>query len=495
MSLSRTHHSVLSPGNEQLDLRTKQTSGVRDSTDNEGRLRANFRKWRLRLGRHFWRVAFGSLLNRLDFKMQAELNEFVAALISHIATTPETLAEIPVRHWSRAAAEELYCIKTNDPHIRTLFWELDDQLNAGVRNILLIGERGVGKEFFTNYICSWRCAKGKNPKKLAPYSINCSTIVETVAEAILFGTKAGVGISGLTKDSWGIVPIADGHILLLDEFFDAPARLYPMLLRLLHNPREYRLVGARDANLVDPDTIIVAASNRFSTLTAIEEAANRGEVRHDMLDRFDMILEIPPLSSRIDARFIGQMVFDRVQFDMRKEGAKTFNFLSEDTLILLDQIHNMDYSWPGNIRQLEQFIKEQMRLCPVSADSQHLRLDKEDLRLYIKLNKTEVELDNKPLSLWNAKSLRELRHKQLIDFLNAELLKEPGLNPTASWVADKLRVAMSPASEHKEINVSQKLKDALGRTCSEIASELTQIQPEVSFSLASSRRRFRSRES
>lgn len=206
-------------------------------------------------------------------------------------------------------------------------------------NVLLEGETGVGKELFA------RALHLLSPRSKQPFvSINCGALPHELIESELFGHCRGA-FTHACDDRTGLVAEAENGTLFLDEVLCLDVQLQAKLLRFLDSG-EYRRVGetrARNANLR-----IVAASNRPLKIEAAE-----GRFRWDLYYRLATYsLEPPPLRSRRED--IAELVEHFIQ-----EFSQRFNLapprLSQDALSAL-----VSYSWPGNVRQLQNVISQIM---------------------------------------------------------------------------------------------------------------------------------------
>jgi DNA-binding NtrC family response regulator len=202
--------------------------------------------------------------------------------------------------------------------------------------VLITGETGCGKEEVA------RAIHAAGPRRDRPFiAVNCGGIVAALAESQLFGHERG-SFTGAFGASRGVFRSADGGIVFLDEIGEMPLELQPKLLRILQR-REVTPVGSTDTHPVDVQ--VVAATNRDLTADA---AAQR--FREDLLYRLNTIhLGIPPLRACPEdiPRFIDHFsahfarLYDRPQW--RPDGPLLGRLLA--------------YSWPGNVRQLLQFVQ------------------------------------------------------------------------------------------------------------------------------------------
>jgi DNA-binding NtrC family response regulator len=204
------------------------------------------------------------------------------------------------------------------------------------QTVLIEGESGTGKDLIARALHT----SGKAP--VGPFvTFNCSNLVESLAEAQLFGHVKGA-FTDAREDSLGYFRSADGGTLFLDEIGELPLHLQPKLLRAVEN-HEVQPVGS--SHVYKVDIRLIAATNR--NLHAMIKA---GQFREDLYYRlYALSILIPPLRERTAAIpcFIGHFI-DRYD----KLFSKNVKFISRSALRAL-----CAYWWPGNIRQLEHVIE------------------------------------------------------------------------------------------------------------------------------------------
>ena len=203
-------------------------------------------------------------------------------------------------------------------------------------SVLLEGETGVGKELFANLVQS------KSLRQNNPYlKINCAAIPRELMESELFGHKKG-SFTGASNDKKGLFELADKGTLFLDEISALPLELQSKLLRVLQNG-EFHPIGAEKSRRVN--VRMIAATN--DNLKALSE---EGKFRKDLYYRLNVYpITIPPLRQRTDdiPLLIGH--FSKV---IGKRLNKQVGTVSKADLEKL-----MDYQWPGNIRELENWVE------------------------------------------------------------------------------------------------------------------------------------------
>jgi DNA-binding NtrC family response regulator len=243
-----------------------------------------------------------------------------------------------LRHASSAGLE---WVVGDTPAMTRLVHEAERAAAASV-SVLITGETGTGKEILAQAI------RGMSPRAEKPFvAINCAALPETMIESELFGHEAGA-FTGATKRKPGLLEVADGGILFLDEVSSTRTDMQAKLLRVLDEQR-FRRVGG--VNEIGVDVQILAASNR-NLATMIE----RGEFREDLYYRLKVVdLHLPPLRERIAdvPALVGMFV--------RQVNQRTGNNIDGITPRAIDALKA--HRWPGNIRELRHTIERAMLFC------------------------------------------------------------------------------------------------------------------------------------
>jgi transcriptional regulator with PAS, ATPase and Fis domain len=201
--------------------------------------------------------------------------------------------------------------------------------------VLLLGESGTGKELFARSIHRW------SDRREMPFSIiNCVALTDTLLENELFGHEKGAytGADALQK---GKIEVADGGTVFLDEIGDMPIGLQAKLLRVLQDHEFPRVGGTR---LVRVNIRIVAATNK-----ELKQSVKAGTFREDLYFRLNVVnLSLPPLRDRPeDIMPLAEHLLDRHIREM-KRSTRTFSKTAVEAMWC--------YSWPGNIRELDNAI-------------------------------------------------------------------------------------------------------------------------------------------
>jgi transcriptional regulator with PAS, ATPase and Fis domain len=206
--------------------------------------------------------------------------------------------------------------------------------------VLIRGESGTGKEMVARLI------HGNSPRKEGPFvAINCAALPETLLESELFGIERGVATGVEARP--GKFELARGGTVFLDEVGDIPLTLQAKLLRVLQE-REVEKLGGR--RRIPIDVRILSATHR-----SLEEMIERSEFRQDLYYRLKVVeIVLPPLRERKED--IPKLVRYFLDKYGKREGLR-------DVRITQDALQNlMRYSFPGNVRELENVIEGALAL-------------------------------------------------------------------------------------------------------------------------------------
>ena len=212
--------------------------------------------------------------------------------------------------------------------------------------VLLLGETGTGKELIARAIHERSRRKERNFVKL-----NCAAIPSGLLESELFGHERGA-FTGAIAQKTGRFELADQGTLFLDEVGDIPIEIQPKLLRALQE-REFERLGSNRTKQVD--VRLVAATNRD-----LEQMMEHREFRSDLYYRLNVFpIRIPPLRERPEdilllVRYFTQKYGRRMQKQIESIPAAALRKLSS-------------WHWPGNIRELENFIERSVILTHGTA--------------------------------------------------------------------------------------------------------------------------------
>jgi transcriptional regulator of acetoin/glycerol metabolism len=238
----------------------------------------------------------------------------------------------------------------DDPTMQRLLDQAKRLVNKKV-NILLHGETGTGKELVARALhdSSQRASK-------AFVAVNCASIPESLIESELFGYVAGSFTGGRSKGARGLILQADGGTLFLDEIGDMPMHLQTRLLRVL-SEGEVVPLGAQSPLSVN--LTVVAASHRD-----LRRLIAEGLFREDLYYRLcGATLHLPPLRLRADRAFVIARV---LQQEAQQIGLQAkISEAAQDILL--------NFTWPGNIRELRNAIRFALAVCDDGdIESHHL---------------------------------------------------------------------------------------------------------------------------
>ena len=202
--------------------------------------------------------------------------------------------------------------------------------------VLITGENGTGKELVAKAIHNLsRRRKGE----FVP--INCGAIPENLLESELFGHEKG-SFTGAVDRRIGLLEMASGGTLLLDEIGELTPALQVKLLRFLNDGKLRRVGGNIE---IETDTRVLAATN-----TDLDESISEGMFREDLFYRLAVVtVEVPPLRKRGDDIALLANSFLQGYVD---EGEKQISGFSQTAIQAI-----REYGWPGNIRELENRIR------------------------------------------------------------------------------------------------------------------------------------------
>jgi PAS domain S-box-containing protein len=208
--------------------------------------------------------------------------------------------------------------------------------------VLITGETGAGKELIARAV-----HKRSQRSSRVFISVNCSAIPRDLIASELFGHEKG-SFTGATQRRVGRFELAEGGTIFLDEVGELPSETQIALLRVLQEHEFERVGGNRSVKI---DVRVIAATNRD-----LQAAIAAGAFRRDLFYRLNVFpIEVPSLRERReDIPLLVEYFIDRYA---RKFGKK-MRGIDEKTLVLLQS-----YSWPGNIRELQNVVERSVIVC------------------------------------------------------------------------------------------------------------------------------------
>jgi len=223
----------------------------------------------------------------------------------------------------------------NSPALLALLQQID-QVAPTDATVLISGETGTGKELIARAI-----HKSSGRKERALVKVNCAAISAGLVESELFGHVKGA-FTGAIEKRVGRFELANGGTIFLDEVGELPLETQVKLLRVLQE-HEYEPVGSSQS--AEVDVRIIAATNRD-----LQAAVRAGRFRDDLFYRLNVFpIHVPPLRER--SSDIPSLALFFVSRFARQFG-KTVEAISQEAMDRLSQ-----YSWPGNIRELQNIIE------------------------------------------------------------------------------------------------------------------------------------------
>jgi len=312
-------------------------------------------------------------------------------------------------------------------------------------SILVIGESGTGKENIPKII--HQNSKRKHNSYIA---VNCGAIPEGTIDSELFGHEKG-SFTGAYDSRKGYFEAADGGTIFLDEVGELPMASQARLLRVLENG-EFIKVGSSKTQ--QTDVRIIAATN-----VNILEAVKNGAFREDLYYRLNTIsIQLPPLRKRGDDIYL---LFRKFAADFAEQYSTPPVQLTDDAVEILK-----DYDWPGNIRQLRNFVAQ----LSVIEQERMITANKLQEQLPISINNTPMLFEDKNKA---DLSEREILYKVLFDMKrdltelkkitfdliqkegNTEIMQ--GVNPIIFNDATDRNIFVNQNNDTQEIEVEESL--------------------------------------
>ncbi len=226
----------------------------------------------------------------------------------------------------------------NSQQMRSVF-QVIQRLGQVNTSVLIRGENGTGKELVA------RAVHFNSPRKEKPYvAVNCGAIPENLIESEFFGHEKG-SFTGADQRHIGKFQYAEGGTLFLDEIGDISTSMQVKLLRVLQE-RKFTPIGSNRE--IRCDVRIIAATNRN-----LEEMIRASQFRQDLFYRLNVMpIQLPPLRERIDdIPILVEHFIEKINALHSRQGNE-IRGIRQDALNALK-----NYTWPGNIRELENIIE------------------------------------------------------------------------------------------------------------------------------------------
>jgi DNA-binding NtrC family response regulator len=244
-------------------------------------------------------------------------------------------------HYREAMSQKVDFVVGDSPRVKTVIAHALKAADAQV-SVLITGETGTGKDILAQYI------HASGPRAGKPFiAINCAAIQNTMLESELFGYEAGAFTSAERRKP-GLMEVADGGILFLDEISSMSLDIQAKLLRAIED-QSFRRVGG--TNLIKVDVQILAASNRD-----LPRMIRENQFREDLYYRLNIVdLNLPPLRERKED------IPELVGFFLRATNMRQGKNVMEVTPLAMEAMQH--YDWPGNIRELSNAIERAVIFC------------------------------------------------------------------------------------------------------------------------------------
>lgn len=241
---------------------------------------------------------------------------------------------------------DTFKISSNNPTMKEVL-KLAKQVAKSESTVLITGETCTGKEVICSAIHQW------SPRKDGPFiKVNCGAIPDNLLESELFGYEKGA-FTGAVTSKPGRFEVAEGGTMLLDEIGDMSPSLQVKLLRVLQEKTFERLGGIKS---IHANVRIITATNRN-----LMEDVREGRFRKDLYYRLNVVpIHLPPLRERKED--IDSLVEYFLAESAKISGVSNPKTVSPEVLKCFKE-----YSWPGNIRELENIVE---RCVVISGDNE-----------------------------------------------------------------------------------------------------------------------------
>ncbi|MFO8236525.1 MAG: sigma-54 dependent transcriptional regulator [Bacteroidales bacterium] len=258
--------------------------------------------------------------------------------------------------------------------LKSILDKLDKMKNSPDVPLLITGATGSGKELISEYM-HYEVDQNKGEY----VAFNCSNINKELFESELFGYEKGAFTGANTKGKEGYFQQAKGGTLLLDEITEINQEIQAKLLRVLETGEYYQL-GGRKKHKINSRLI-------FATNKNLERLVEKGEFREDLYYRLNIVkAEIPKLSERRE-EIIPLVIFFINQ--LNQQFNKSIQYIENKVLKLF-----YFYTWPGNIRELKNFITQIMIFANAnSINFDHLQIKDKLDQHYTKSFKPKQDVD------------------------------------------------------------------------------------------------------
>jgi DNA-binding NtrC family response regulator len=266
----------------------------------------------------------------------------IVLLVEKALETTQLRREVRALRANQAQPYSLDRIVGDDDAIVTMRALLKKIATGPASTVLLTGESGTGKDLAAKVI-HYTSQRANKPFM----NITCSALPETLLESELFGHERGA-FTGADRQKRGLIEMADGGTVFLDEIGEMVPLLQAKLLRFLEEKSFKRVGGATDIKV---DVRVIAATNRD-----LEEEVRKGHFRSDLYYRLNVVpIKLPALRQRPnDIPRLVNFYVDLYNTEFRKR-IRSVSPTAMETL--------KSYAWPGNVRELRNSVERAMLLA------------------------------------------------------------------------------------------------------------------------------------
>ncbi len=280
-------------------------------------------------------------VGKLTFSHTEDLRQLADKINEMEKNISSLRSQLFLERQSAKKAINVHDIITNNPEMKKMRDHIL-RVSQGDSTVLILGESGTGKELVA------RAVHFGSPRRNKPFiKVNCAAIPENLLEAEFFGYAPGAFTGASKNGKPGYFQLADGGTIFLDEIGDMPLLLQGKLLRVIEDMRFEQVGGT---STIQVDVRIVAATNQN-----LEEKVKLGNFRSDLFYRLNVVC-FEQLSLRQRKEDIMTLAYHFVQKYNHK--FPDIKEISQNAMFYLQR-----YSWPGNIRELENAIERAMNFA------------------------------------------------------------------------------------------------------------------------------------
>ena len=307
-------------------------------------------------------TAFGSIDNAVE-AMKSGASDYLTKPLRN----PEELRRVVRRALKEAESEQTISLLAEElgrqfPPLEMIFLgkrmkevrHLVQEVAPTTASAMITGPSGTGKELVARLIHQW------SPRKTGPFiAVNCAALADTLLESELFGHERGA-FTGAVSSRKGRFELADRGTVFLDEVGEIPASVQVKLLRVIQE-REFERVGGTRS--ISVDLRFISATNKD-----LKAEVFQGRFREDLYYRLNVFpIDLPALIERQEA------IVDLADFFLKKYAAAFGKKISGFTPEAVSSL--TEYSWPGNIRELQNVIERAVILASGRIEPEHLNIE------------------------------------------------------------------------------------------------------------------------